>query len=85
VRCHRGSASLIAVLLYVHCRPDSRFTLRLALPQLWTAFKHANVLASEYYCAPPEIRLIYAAQYLILAGLAVIAFETYEELKINSF
>ena len=47
---------------------------------------HRNVLPSEYYEAPREVRFKYAAQYLILAGLlAVMAFDTYEELKVKTF
>lgn len=54
-----------------------------ALPQLWTAFKTRNIESSAYYRAPLEVRLKYAAQYLVLAGLlAVLAFETYEELQV---
>lgn len=54
-----------------------------ALPQLWMAFKTRNIESSAYYRAPLEVRLKYAAQYLVLAGLlAVLAFETYEELQV---
>jgi Zn-dependent protease len=80
-----GFPMLVALFIW---RPSPLLILIavFALPQLWTAFKDKNILASEYYRAPSEVRIKYAAQYLILAGLlAVMAFETYEELKINSF
>jgi Zn-dependent protease len=80
-----GFPMLVALFIW---RPSPLLILIavFALPQLWTAFKDKNVLASDYYKAPQSIRFKYAAQYLILAGLlAVMAFETYEELKINPF
>jgi len=80
-----GFPMLVALFIW---RPSPLLILIavFALPQLWTAFKDKNVLASEYYRAPSEVRIKYAAQYLILAGLlAVMAFETYEELKVRAF
>ncbi|MBI3529014.1 MAG: site-2 protease family protein [Betaproteobacteria bacterium] len=80
-----GFPMLVALFIW---RPSPLLILigLFALPQLWTAFKDKNVLASDYYRAPREVRLKYAAQYLVLAGLlAVMAFETYEELKVSSF
>jgi Zn-dependent protease len=80
-----GFPMLVALFIW---RPSPLLILIavFALPQLWTAFKDKNVLASDYYRAPRSTRLKYAAQYLLLAGLlTVMAFETYEELKISSF
>ena len=78
-----GFPMLVALFIW---RPSPLLILIaiFALPQLWSAFKDKNALASEYYKATREVRFKYAAQYLILAGLlAVMAFETYEELKIK--
>ena len=78
-----GFPMLVALFIW---RPSPLLILIaiFALPQLWSAFKDKTVLASEYYKATREVRFKYAAQYLILAGLlAVMAFETYEELKIK--
>ena len=78
-----GFPMLVALFIW---RPNPLLILIaiFALPQLWVAFKDKNALASEYYKATREVRFKYAAQYLILAGLlAVMAFETYEELKIK--
>lgn len=78
-----GFPMLVALFIW---RPNPLLILIaiFALPQLWAAFKDKNALASEYYKATREVRFKYAAQYLILAGLlAVMAFETYEELKIK--
>ena len=78
-----GFPMLVALFIW---RPSPLLILIaiFALPQLWAAFKDKNALASEYYKATREVRFKYAAQYLILAGLlAVMAFETYEELKIK--
>ena len=80
-----GFPMLVALFIW---RPSPLLILIaiFALPQLWTAFKDKNVLASEYYKAPREVRIKYAVQYLILAGLlAVMAIETYEELKVKPF
>lgn len=80
-----GFPMLVALFIW---RPSPLLILigLFALPQLWTAFKDKNVLASAYYRAPRSVRLKYAAQYLLLAGLlAVMAFETYEELKVKAF
>ena len=80
-----GFPMLVALFIW---RPSPLLILIavFALPQLWKAFKDKNILASEYYRAPRSVRLKYAAQYLLLAGLlAVMAFETYEELKVSSF
>ena len=80
-----GFPMLVALFIW---RPSPLLILIaiFAVPQLWAAFKDKNVLASEYYKAPREVRFKYAAQYLILAGLlAVMAYETYEELKVNAF
>ena len=78
-----GFPMLVALFIW---RPSPLLILIaiFALPQLWAAFKDKNALASEYYKATREVRFKYAAQYLILAGLlAVMAYETYEELKIK--
>ncbi|MEO8005036.1 MAG: site-2 protease family protein [Betaproteobacteria bacterium] len=78
-----GFPMLVALFIW---RPSPLLILvaAFALPQLWTAFKTRNIEASAYYRAPLEVRLKYAAQYLVLAGLlAVLAFETYEELKVS--
>lgn len=78
-----GFPMLVALFIW---RPSPLLILIaiFALPQLWAAFKDKNALATDYYKATREVRFKYAAQYLILAGLlAVMAFETYEELKIK--
>ena len=80
-----GFPMLVALFIW---RPSPLLILIaiFALPQLWKAYKDKDVLASDYYKAPQEVRFKYAAQYLILAGLlAVMAFETYEELKVSAF
>ncbi|OGA65084.1 MAG: peptidase M50 [Betaproteobacteria bacterium RIFCSPLOWO2_12_FULL_67_28] len=54
----------------------------IAAPQLWSAFKNRALLDSEYYRATPAVRLQYAAQYLMLAGLlSIMAFECHEILS----
>ena len=53
----------------------------IAVPQVWTAFRNRDLLASEYYRAPTSIRLQYTFQYLMLASLlSIMAFEVHEKL-----
>jgi Zn-dependent protease len=56
----------------------------IAIPQVWAAFKNKSIADSDYYRAPPSVRLQYAAQYLALTGvLAVMAFAVHEKLEVG--
>ncbi|MCX7181007.1 MAG: site-2 protease family protein, partial [Proteobacteria bacterium] len=54
----------------------------IAIPHMWAILRNKNVLESRYYQTPPNVRLQYAIQYLLLACfLAVMAFDVHEGLR----
>ena len=48
----------------------------LAAPQVWKVLRNRDVLRDTYYQVPRNVRIGYAAQYLVLVGFLSIT--TYE-------